>query len=145
MTGTINEIANSIAPCGFICALCVKARQDGCRGCGTNGEICPILDCCKRRGIKGCWACADFPCCECSSFRSVRIRAFLQCAREEGTEKLSEYLAANEKRGLRYHYGYTFQGDYDGFRSVEEVLAVLRTGKKPGYHIQAGNFTVRAE
>ena len=130
MLEIINEIAERIAPCGFICAFCIKSEKDGCMGCGTNGEVCPILDCCKTRGITGCWECSDFPCCECKSFRSIRMQAFLRCAKEEGIHKLAEYLYLNQKSGLHYHYGYTFQGDYDGYNSIEEVLTVLRTGQK---------------
>ncbi len=148
MTKTVKEIAGSVAPCGFVCALCIKSINDDCKGCGTNGEICPILDCCKDREIRGCWECNDFPCCECN-FRGVRIRAFLQCAREEGIYKLAEYLLCNQEKGLDYHYDYTYKGDYDGYQSVEEVLQVLRTGKInvspykrcPVYHTE--HFTLR--
>jgi RimJ/RimL family protein N-acetyltransferase len=57
------------------------------------------------------------------------MRAFLQCAKEEGIDKLAEYLLCNQGKGLNYHYDYTYQGDYDGYQRVEEVLQVLRTGK----------------
>ncbi len=130
MDKTVSEIASLMAPCGFVCAYCVKHEKDGCRGCNSNQEQCPILLCCRERRIKGCWECADFPCCECTAFRSVRLRAFLRCAKEEGLDKLAEYLVRNARNGLRYHYGFTFQGDYDGYKNEEQVLHALRTGQK---------------
>lgn len=128
MLKTVKEIADNIAPCGFICGLCIKFINGRCKGCGTNNEVCPILDCCRERAIRGCWECGDFPCCECN-FRGVRIRAFLQCAKTEGTCRLAEYLLRNMEKGVRYHYDYTYLGDYDGFQNEKEVLEVLRNGK----------------
>lgn len=128
MIKTVKEVAESIAPCGLICALCIKSIKEQCKGCGTNGEVCSILECCKNRAIRGCWECNDFPCCECN-FRGIRIRAFLQCAKDEGVDKLAEYLIHNQRNGLRYHYYFTFHGDYDGYQRIDDVLQMLRTGK----------------
>lgn len=132
MDERIKKVAKSVAPCGFVCAMCIKTNECGknCAGCGTNGEVCSILLCCKTRGISGCWECSDFPCCECTSFRSVRLRAFIRCAKEEGIEKLAEYLIRNSESGIKYHNGPNiFHGDYDKCGSEDEILELLRTGK----------------
>jgi hypothetical protein len=56
----------------------------------------------------------------------IRLRAFIRCAREEGIERLAEYVVTNQKNGIMYGY----QKDYDGLESEEAVLRLLRTGKK---------------
>jgi hypothetical protein len=60
-----------------------------------------------------------------SETHDLRIRAFVRCIKEDGLEKLAEYLLENEKRGI--HYGY--QKDYDFKNSEDEVLALLRKGR----------------
>jgi hypothetical protein len=129
MEKTVKEIADSVAACGLICAYCIRFVNGECKGCRMSGHVCPILDCCKERVVRGCWACEDYPCCECS-FRSSRTKAFLQCAKEDGILKLAEHLHRNNADGLRYHYDGSFQGDYDECKNVEEVLQLLRKGKK---------------
>ncbi len=91
MEKAAEEIAESIAPCGFICGMCYDMVSRSCPGCQKEDEICPVRLCCEKHAVRGCWACPDFPCCECN-FRGVRIRAFLRCAKEEGTQALAGYL-----------------------------------------------------
>lgn len=121
---TPEEVAESIAPCGFVCGMCYDTVSRSCPGCQNEDEICPIRECCAGRGIRGCWDCPDFPCCECN-FRGVRIRAFLRCAKEEGTAALAGYLLRNARNGIHYHYGKTYSGDYDACRTEEQVLNLL--------------------
>lgn len=125
---TEQEIADSIAPCGFVCGMCYDMVSRNCPGCQNEDEICPIRECCKSHRVRGCWDCPDFPCCECN-FRGTRIQAFLQCAKEEGTKALAGYLLKNAKNGVHYHYGTTYRGDYDTCQTVEQVIEMLHKGK----------------
>jgi len=61
-----------------------------------------------------------------SESHDIRIRAFVRCAREEGVEKLAEYVLRNQENGIKYGY----KQDYDGLGSEEAVLRLLRTGRK---------------
>lgn len=128
MQKTAEEIAESIAPCGFICGMCYDTVSRNCPGCQNEDEVCPIRVCCANRSIRGCWECADFPCCECN-FRGVRIRAFLQCTKEESIQALAGYLLRNAKNGIHYHNGKTYRGDYDVCETEEQVIDLLHNGK----------------
>ncbi|MBU2699477.1 hypothetical protein Ga0466249_000556 [Sporomusaceae bacterium BoRhaA] len=128
MEKTAEEIANSIAPCGFVCGMCYDTVRCSCPGCQDENEICPIRQCCIERKIRGCWNCREFPCCECN-FRGVRIRAFLRCAKEEGIEALAGYLLQNVKNGIHYHNGKTYNGDYDICETEDQVIELLHNGK----------------
>lgn len=125
---TEQEIAESIAPCGFICGMCYNTVSCDCPGCQNEDEVCPIRHCCGKRKIRGCWECAEFPCCECN-FRGVRIRAFLRCVKDEGPEALAGYLLRNARGGIRYHFGKTYAGDYDACRTEQQVLDLLHYGR----------------
>jgi hypothetical protein len=46
----------------------------------------------------------------------LRFRAFARFIKEEGLEKLAEYLIANDQKGIKYGY----QKDYDFKKSEEE-------------------------
>lgn len=61
-----------------------------------------------------------------SDSHDIRLRAFVHCAKEEGVEKLAEYVLINQQKGILYGH----QKDYDGLVSEEVVLKLLRTGKK---------------
>lgn len=123
---TVKEIAESIAPCGYICGMCYGTVSLSCLGCRGEDAVCPIRICCSSHNIRGCWECPDFPCCECKFHRSVRFQGFLQCAKEEGIEALAGYLLRNVRRGIHYNRGNTFKGDYDVCKTIEEVLTMLR-------------------
>ncbi|MHB8131700.1 MAG: hypothetical protein ACYDEX_22195 [Mobilitalea sp.] len=58
----IRGIVESIAYCGLVCSLChVADRCSGCHTenncCGnrTSPEGCYQYNCCKEKGIEGCW------------------------------------------------------------------------------------------
>ncbi len=108
--------------------MCYDTISRTCKGCQNQDEPCPIRLCCKSRNIRGCWECDIFPCCECE-FRSLRIRAFLRCAKEDGPEALAGYLLRNVQNDVHYHHGRTYVGDYDVCTTEEQVLFLLRTGK----------------
>jgi len=131
----IESLSRSIAYCGLICGLCDPSgeclcRNHQCRKLKSEAG-CHQHDCCVRKGLSGCWECSDFPCDQdmfSPAHGSVRLHAFVRCIREEGAEKLAEYVLNNEKRGILYHRS-GFSGDYDGLPDEEAVLRLLRSGR----------------
>ena len=129
-----SELVNSISYCGLICGLCHLDDQcDGCRSTASHCDNhskqwggCHHRNCCIKQQINGCWECKDFPCSKdlYGPNHDLRICAFARLIREEGREKLIEYIVANAEKGIRYGY----RKDYDGKGSEEEVLELLRTG-----------------
>ena len=130
----VKKIASSIAPCGLICALCSRYSElcAGCNNAVDETEIpcggCKQRRCTHEKGYEGCWDC-EAPCSE-DMFdlrkHSVRIPAFVACIREEGRQKLAEYLVKNEQRGVFYHTNeVNFTGDYDHCSTISQVLALL--------------------
>jgi hypothetical protein len=61
-----------------------------------------------------------------SSSHDLRIRAFVAFIKQEGAELLIYCLLQNEARGI--HYGY--KRDYDGKNSEEEVILLVKTGRR---------------
>ena len=55
-----------IAYCGVDCAACADYTEKKCPGCRKSewpdGDPCPPVACCQKRGIEVCGQCADFPC-----------------------------------------------------------------------------------
>ncbi len=50
--------------CYDILGMMVKLRcKKACRGGGGN-PFCKIRKCCQKKGIKGCWECAEFETCK---------------------------------------------------------------------------------
>ena len=120
-----NELA---APCGLYCGVCgvyIAHKDDNtkfkerltkvygvhvddikCKGCLSDElfvfcKSCSIRSCTKKRGIKGCHQCDDFPCRYIERFplpvgKKVILRA-IPTWRELGTEK---WMGEEEKR---YH------------------------------------------
>lgn len=121
-----------IAYCGLACALCgenmqcVGCRDDGC----TRKESCRNLQCCRTRGLEGCWECGEFPC-EGTILDKMRIRTFAEFARERGTEILVDCLERNEKAGILYHYPGKLHGDYDLPKTPEGVMDMILRGTRP--------------
>ena len=131
---TVEDIAGTIGYCGLVCKLC--GLCDGCKSennrCGkqSSPEGCYQHDCCIGKGLAGCWECPGFPCDkDMFAAGNIRLKAFVRCAREDGVNKLAEYLLKNSENGIRYHRDNGLTGDYDGLESEDEVLVKLRTGK----------------
>ena len=131
----IKKVSNSIGYCGLVCALCHLA--DKCDGCKSNNNCCGRrlsnagcyqYKCCVEKKINGCWECQDFPCDKdmFSNSHDIRLRAFARCAKEEGLEKLAEYVLRNQQNGILYGHN----KDYDNLGSEEAVLKLLRTCQK---------------
>ena len=62
----MNDLVNTLAPCGLICGLCANAStsKGGCVGCADGGgnPDCEQRKCTVLKQITGCWECDDFPC-----------------------------------------------------------------------------------
>ncbi|MCX7773238.1 MAG: DUF3795 domain-containing protein, partial [Clostridia bacterium] len=65
----VKSVADSIGYCGLVCAYCHEASR--CGGCKTNSNQCSRYlspggcfhyNCCKAKGLKGCWECDIAPC-----------------------------------------------------------------------------------
>lgn len=129
----IKEIVDNIGYCGLLCKLCHLAED--CNGCKSKNNRCQRYlsaagcyqyNCCRERNLNGCWECDDFNCGKdmFSDAHDVRLRAFVRFIKEEGLEKLAEYVIENEKIGIKYGY----QKDYDGLATEEDVIKLLKTG-----------------
>lgn len=57
----------------------------------------------------------------------VKMRAFVQCIKEDGIQKFISYLERNEKDGIVYHRA-GIVGDYD-LSAESQVLQLLRQTK----------------
>ena len=120
--------AYRIARCGLVCSLC--SERAGCPGC--TREDCAQRRCCIERGQAHCFSCEAYPCARCDG-ESARMRAFNLVAREEGPEKLSEYLQRNAANGLVYHRG-GLTGDYDRYADSDAVVRLLKSGRADPYN-----------
>ena len=124
-----------IAYCGLACIVC--GHKEGCSGCrdeGCHGKSwCKNYNCCRGKGLSGCWECGDFPCIGSepgfvNMFDKPRVRAFAKFAKEYGEEELAKCLVENERRGVKYHYEGELVGDYDKGHSEEEIMHIIRFG-----------------
>jgi hypothetical protein len=59
-----------------------------------------------------------------SEAHDIRLKAFVRCAKEDGVEKLAEYVLRNQQNGIMYGH----KKDYDGLESEDAVLRLLRIG-----------------
>jgi hypothetical protein len=53
-----------------------------------------------------------------------KLRAFIACIKEDGLDKFSQYIAANNADGLIYHRNGIY-GDYD-LDTEDAILALLK-------------------
>jgi RimJ/RimL family protein N-acetyltransferase len=126
----------SIAYCGLICRLCFRAHEcDGCktannrcdRNCSDEG--CFQKQCCAKKGLAGCWECAELPFCSegiYSAGDTSKIKAFALSIREDGAETFVKNITACRARGLNVEKGQDFDN-----RSVANVMTLIRKGN-PG-------------
>jgi hypothetical protein len=59
----------------------------------------------------------------------IRIRAFARYIKIQGEEKFLECIIKNERAGVVYHYQGGLDGDYDKFRTEEEIMNMIENGK----------------
>ena len=122
---------NAIAYCGLACCVCSENKN--CIGCQDGGcEIhgwCKNYNCCKEKGLNGCWECAEFPCAG-SMLDKPRIRAFAKFAKRYGADELEKCLLKNKEKGIVYHHEGQLVGDYDRCQTEEEIIEMIKTGSK---------------
>ena len=125
------ERSKGIAFCGLACAFC--SENGTCVGCRNEGcvdrEWCKNLNCCREKGLSGCWECNEFPC-EGSMLDKPRVRAFARFARDYGVEALLDCLEKNELAGIQYHYPGKLVGDYDVPATEDAIFNMIKTGKQ---------------
>ena len=119
-----------IAYCGLACAVC--SENETCVGCRNEGcsdkKWCKNFNCCKEKGLNGCWECKDFPC-QGGMLDKIRIRAFARFIKEYGEDELLNCLERNEKNGVIYHHEGKLTGDYDKYDTEQEIINMIRRGK----------------
>ncbi len=119
------------AYCGLACCIC--SENENCAGCRNEGckdkQWCKNFNCCREKGLAGCWECNEFPCSG-SMLDKTRIRAFARFIQENGEESLMGFLERNEQAGVVYHYEGQLVGDYDKPSSEEEIIKFIMNGKK---------------
>jgi hypothetical protein len=118
-----------IGYCGLACCVCGEnATCAGCRNEGCEGkEWCKNFNCCKQKGLNGCWECSEFPC-RGGMLDKMRIRTFARFIKQYGIQKLMERLEKNEHAGIIYHYEGQIIGDYDVLLTEEEIFDKLLHG-----------------
>lgn len=121
---------NDIAYCGLACCVC--SQNETCTGCQSGGcdvhGWCNNYNCCREKGINGCWECADFPCSG-TMLDKPRVRACARFAKKYGTDELTRCLLRNKENGIVYHYDGQHIGDYDKCETEEEIIEMIKTGK----------------
>ena len=141
---TVQEIMESYGICGLVCALCSYNIQ--CAGCRCKDGDCDIKSCCLEKGLSHCFLCDEFPC-DKGMHKNTRIRAFNTIAKNEGLQKLAEYLYNNYTRGIYYHRPDGLTGDYDRCKTETEIIELLKNGKPNPYDIcpsyESKNFILR--
>ena len=122
--------SKGLAYCGLACCVC--GENAACAGCKNDGcgdrENCVPRVCCLKKGLKGCWECADFPC-DTPMLQKTRVRAFDRYIRRYSEKALLSALGRNERAGIRYHYAGRLVGDYDAPQTEEAVMEML--GRAP--------------
>ncbi|MFA6857016.1 MAG: DUF3795 domain-containing protein [Treponema sp.] len=142
--------SKGIGRCGLACCICT-ANEGKCPGCRKDG--CPDMDwclqytCSRKKGLHGCWECADAPCStdnltedqlsavkesslnKKNMFAGLKMRAFTLFVKQYGEEKLMDCLERNEKAGVVYHEQGSFCGDYDRCADENAVFNLLLNGK----------------
>ncbi|MDZ5253705.1 DUF3795 domain-containing protein [Clostridium sp. LIBA-8841] len=129
----IESITKRIGYCGLICPLCHEA--DKCSGCKSennccgrhlSSEGCFQFNCCIKEGINGCWECEEAPCDKdmFSEEHDIKNRTFVKVAKNEGIEKLAQYVAENQSKGIIYGWN----KDYDNLGSEEAIVDLLHNG-----------------
>jgi hypothetical protein len=115
--------------CGLACCVC--GENATCAGCRNEGcedkEWCKNFNCCRQKGLNGCWECSEFPC-RGGMLDKMRIRTFARFIKQYGVPKLMERLEKNEHAGIIYHYEGQIIGDYDVLLTEDEIIDKLLHG-----------------
>lgn len=92
-------------------------------------NACKNYNCCREKGLNGCWECNEFPCSG-GMLDKPRIRAFVRFVNEYGENKLVRCLLRNKENGIQYHYAGQLVGDYDKGKTEDEIIEMIKTGEK---------------
>jgi len=114
---------------GLACCVCGENKNcAGCRNAGCNNKYwCKHFNCCKEKGLNGCWECVEFPCG--GMHDKTRVLAFAEYIKQNDEEKMMDCLEQNEQKGVVYHYLGQLVGDYDKYSTVDDVLIMLEGAK----------------
>lgn len=119
-----------IGYCGLACCVC--SENENCKGCKNEGcqgkDWCKNYDCCRKKGLNGCWECDESPC-DGGMLDKIRVCAFSDFVKVYGEEKLSFCLKRNEQAGMSYHDAGKLTGDYDIPESEDEIIKLILNGK----------------
>jgi len=122
---------NGIGYCGLACCVC--SQNTTCPGCQAGGcDIhgwCKNYNCCREKGLRACWECNAFPCSG-GMLDNRRTRTFARFAKENGANELERCLISNTAKGILYHHPGQHTGDYDLCTSEEQIMEMIKTGKK---------------
>ena len=144
MEVSAKEIEKNMGICGLVCSFCSGNKK--CSGCRNKEDSCSIKQCCNKLGLKACFECSELLCKEGLS-SNIRARAFNQVAKEDGIDKLTEYLKRNYDNGVTYHRSDGLKGDYDRLKTEQEIMDFLRNGKIDPYNnlptYEGHNFLLR--
>ncbi|MGN0483992.1 MAG: DUF3795 domain-containing protein [Lachnospiraceae bacterium] len=118
-----------IARCGLACCLC--SENETCNGCYSDSchdkEWCENRKCSMEKGVHSCYECKEE--CKKGLLNKVKPYGFTLFAKKYGVEHLLDCLERNEENGVVYHRE-GINGDYDEFRTVEELMEFIETGKR---------------
>lgn len=129
-----------IGYCGLLCALCredgsCKCRSENCCGKRSTPEGCYQYECCRKKGISGCWECQDAPCgIDVLGTDKIKTRAFIRCIKEEGIDTFCNLIIQNINNDIKYHrtgiWGKEpIRGDYD-LPTEESVIELLHISNR---------------
>lgn len=84
--------SKGMAYCGLACCICSEnATCAGCRNAGCKDkEWCKSFNCCKEKGLNGCWECTEFPC-QSQMRDKLRVRTFAKLIATYGEDKITDY------------------------------------------------------
>ena len=119
-----------ISYCGLACVLC--REDESCPGCAakiSDGHDCATGICAVKKGVDGCYACADYPCGD-KMLQGKRKQAFMRYAQEFGKQALIDRLRTNHENGIVYHTPDGSPGDYNVLETEDEIYNLLRFGKQ---------------
>ena len=118
-----------IARCGLTCCLC--AENISCKGCLSDecpdNNWCENKKCSVKKNISHCCLCEKD--CKKGLLSKMKPYAFTLFVKRYGEDKLLDCLEENEKKGIIYHRE-GFNGDYDNFDDVEQLISFIKTGKR---------------
>jgi len=118
-----------IARCGLACCLC--SENDQCGGCDSGNcpdkAWCECRSCSIQKGVRHCYECGET--CTKGLLSKIKPYAFTQFAKRYGEKELLDCLERNERKGVVYHRE-GFNGDYDAFENLEELIAFIKEGTK---------------